>query len=84
MAQQKTTPGYQADGTQGESAARAPFTDPEQHAGAASKLENAPVNFLKKTSPCKKKTLLFLTIAAALSHHNSAHPVHPLHEIVQE
>lgn len=60
-----------ADGNQGESAARAAFTDPEQHAGAASKLESTPVSLLKKTSPCKKKTfscLVFLTIATALSH----------------
>lgn len=72
-----------ADGTQGVSAARAPFTDPEQHAGAASKLKNTPVNLLKNLHHAKRKFLVYFFKVLQQSYHiflNSVHPVHPLHE----
>lgn len=43
-----------ADGTQGGSAAKAPFTEPEPHTDAASKLKKHPSKLARKTSPCKK------------------------------
>ena len=43
-----------ADGTQGGYAARAPFTEPEQHTDAASKLKNTPVTSLEKLHLAKR------------------------------
>jgi len=43
-----------AGGTQGGSAARVPFTEPEEHTDAASKLKKHPSKLARKTPPCKK------------------------------
>lgn len=47
-----------ADGTQGGSEARAPFTEPKQHANTASKLKNTPINLLEKFHTAKRKYLV--------------------------